>query len=704
MIRKRGFVLIFAVFVLGMFSLNVVSAETCDVANDRINQRIMRLSGETNAHGEVWNGVGGYAYDICYDSIFGHNYTGANPHGSKNNGANVVLKLSSLTNAHAAGPMGNYIERVFYGDFVCNLRQNSCLTGERVVVSLSAETNAHLGLADKYTNKICCSTPSIYWANYGGGTITEAGLGWSVKLVYESSSLTEGEDVVFGVYEDDRPYGGGPGIGDEQIITLTTKASGGRAIGEWNISQTDLNKAGSDLDNFFFWVKDRKSNHLKINPNEINTRPDSRIISPIHKGVYYVGQNIIFNHSSIDLEGPVVVEWEIGDALADKTKNSFIHAYSTAGQKIIKLKVKDREGEEDTGQISILVISSPGIFGFAEKPSTNEVIVSRELVVEFSGEDSYVIDSISSGSPCTTTVTCLGGNCPGKTQGSPSCSGNPSAQIDIGGTKGSFSNMFYYWVFSDGSQSLVLQEAGKSKGSKGYSVQGEKTISLSVNYSNLNSGIYSIPFTLYDQRQCTPNGAEWVNVEDGREVARYNTMNSNKCAGKDAIVGSDDDCCPVGFYCSGNGCRIENITSLVYCSNYRDAINCSNDPLRAARNNPLWLSRGCSGLSGMNNILCKCNWNNSRCEFGISVRNSNDLTMVSQCSYQTELGECEGGYQDVSIVATKIIGNDPSCVGSQEVVPCGRPMIQLPFFAWIQILTSLVVVGAVYFLLSVRRI
>jgi len=136
--------MIFAMFLL---AISMISAS--DV--------IMKLSSDTNAHGELYTGTN-YPVNITYSSIFGS--TGVGPNTCT--GTNTVLKLSATTNAHAEAPTGvTYPTQVCYGDLVCTYRLGSCNADERCVVTLSATTNAHLakcGLAGSYTNKICCKS------------------------------------------------------------------------------------------------------------------------------------------------------------------------------------------------------------------------------------------------------------------------------------------------------------------------------------------------------------------------------------------------------------------------------------------------------------------------------------------------------------------------------------------------------------------
>jgi len=693
-------------FMVVVLLVSLVSAAT-NTCHDS-SQKIIALSDDTNAHGELWN-QNSYGYDICYDEIFGQNFTGANPHEPLNIDKNCLLSLTVVTNAHA-GSMGDYATKVCYGDLDCQMKSGNCGAEEIAIMSLSNPTNAHLGKADQYTYKICCKTPKPRWENYNGNVLTDAGLGWKINLVYESTTLVDGEEIDFQVYDDEGLHWGNPGMFDKLIMELKATANNGRVEIGWEISQQDLDKA-DDLDTFFIWVRDRRSDYLTINPNSINTNPVSNITGPVEGGVYYVNQNIIFSHNSFDTEGPVTVEWDIGDTLSDNTLDSFTHSYTTAGQNIVKLKVMDIKGVEGEDEIVILVVSSPGAFAYVDKPKKGGVVVSEDYVVDFSGEQSYLIDSVSSGSPCTTTVRCLAGECPLETQGSPSCAADPNTKITIQNPSAGFSDLLFTWRLpSDGGAISEIGGLNKKDISYGYSKSGQKTASMAIDYTQGDYDLdetYSTYFTVYDQRQCTENGAMWVKIESGKEIARYDTMDGDKCVGKDGIAGNSDDCCPVGWSCSTNaanpGCQLTNITVQKQCSDYNDAVNCSDDNLQSSKNNPLWDLKGCGLTVAENNVLCSCEWHNDKCGFDISVRNAKDTTsVISRCSYGTTLDDCDGGYQNINIVANLLSGSDASCIDSTEIVPCGRPSIQLPFFGWLQFTVALIGICLIYAIL-IRR-
>ena len=157
------------IFLFGLLLIGLVNA--CDDS-----QRIMRISSTTNAHGEIYNGVENYGTEICYDELFGIDYNAVDPHVCTAN--NRVIRLSSNTNGHGEGPeVGIYSVDVCYGNLVCAMRSD-CESDEVEVLSLSSSTNAHLGIAGEYTNKICCES-SFGMVHTGICVEEEGGTIWS---------------------------------------------------------------------------------------------------------------------------------------------------------------------------------------------------------------------------------------------------------------------------------------------------------------------------------------------------------------------------------------------------------------------------------------------------------------------------------------------------------------------------------------------
>jgi len=149
--------------VIGFFSLFVflISASFVSAQNQCSDDKyvILRISSETNAHGEVHDGAGNYNTEICYNKLFGESADIGETPWTCDGTVNTVLKLSSGTNAHASGPGGSYGTSICYSDLQCSLKQ-SCSGDEKAIVKLSSATNAHLELANgtNYANVICCSS------------------------------------------------------------------------------------------------------------------------------------------------------------------------------------------------------------------------------------------------------------------------------------------------------------------------------------------------------------------------------------------------------------------------------------------------------------------------------------------------------------------------------------------------------------------
>ncbi len=706
--KERVYLFLFLLTI----SLAISSAATNSCSST--SQIMISLFDKNNSHGANWTDPN-YNYKVCYDQVFGSVYAGANPQVC--NGNNTVVNLSAVTNAHA-GTGVNYPVAICYGNLQCQTRLNTCIAGETQVLTLSSNTNAHLAADNSYQYKVCCKlglgSTVLSWQDYNGNTsISEAGKGWRVKLVYSQPGLPDG-NVDFEIYEKDV-------VGDDAIRTgankLTGQAVSGVAIAEWDITSADLNKT-SDHDQFYFTANSQISPFLKVNTTWVNTRPTANITSPKNANIFYIKTPVSFSQKSYDKEGPVTLKWNISDNfIADTAASGFNHSYIFSGQKVITLRVTDKDGLTHEDQISILILndSSSHIRPFIEKPKHKESVVSQTLIVSYNGSESFVVRSVTSGAPgsCTAAVDCLAGNCPATTSGSPNCSASPSSPITITGPRGIYNTLLYKWVINADGSIITISGLGKNGGSQGFASAGDKAIQLILNYSsggiNLQDS-FTRDFTLYDRRQCRDNGATYVEIDSqGNEVSRQTTINSRACAGADQLAGNGDDCCPVGWSCSTSasspGCQLNEALLGAQCPYYTDSFNCTEDPLSLARNDVLWESRGCGTTVGNNNTLCACTWEGNQCKFGKSFRGSIEpITTLSQCTYVTQAGECINGYQEIQITALLSSGTDPSCINSVETIPCGRPVVQLPFFGPVQFITAIVIIILIYLLyLKLRK-
>lgn len=144
------------------FTPKSIVAETCPN-----NQIIMKLSAATNAHGAKWNDAT-YPVSICYDTIFGKQYTPATGEQVHDTNGKVIY-LSDRTNAHASVTNKEGYIPISFGNLTCRSTTGSCnINGEKLVVSLSGLTNAHIANDSSYGIKICCSPTGIQPTNTCG--------------------------------------------------------------------------------------------------------------------------------------------------------------------------------------------------------------------------------------------------------------------------------------------------------------------------------------------------------------------------------------------------------------------------------------------------------------------------------------------------------------------------------------------------------
>jgi len=678
-----------------------VPITTTTAATVGTDQTILLLSNSTNAHGALWNDTN-YLVKIQYNTIFGTNYTEANPHACT--GSNTVLKLSSNTNAHAAGPTDtNYNTNVCYGNLVCTLRSGSCQGTEKLIVSLSSTTNAHLAADNSSTNSICCTSGIMGCA--AGTLLCANGLCSSDKTCAGNGGLPSTNNN--GICE-----AGESCNAQDCAFRQDSCQSGLICFSGW--CQPSVCPAGTTRCN------EGTCQTSPSCPNNggpyVNRAPIVNITNPLTRQIYYVGNTVNFNSVVTD-EGPVTLQWNISDSTGSSL-NSFSSIYTTPGIKVITLRATDAQGLVTEAQTAILVLGSTsgnGIFPYINKPFHKQSIVDSALSADYSGEESYAVRSDITGSPCTATVTCLAGKCPANTAASPTCASNPAAPISIPATSVNYNSLLYGWTFIDGASSTNFAGLARTSGRYGYADSGNKIINLLLNYNSSGVNIqdrFTREFTLYGTSQCIAGGNIFVEIDaQGREISRQGTTNSIACAGRDQIAGNADDCCASGFSCSTDpvspGCKLTgNVTQLVQCSGYTNQTTCENDALKVSPNSPLYNLYGCGTTVNANNTLCSCSWDfpTNSCQFGKTIRSSLEpTTILSECIYDSILGECQAGYQTVDITAKLLKGNDPTCVNSQQTIPCQRSLIQLPFFGLTQFVLTITAISLLYVIMFRSR-
>ena len=142
-------------------------------------------------------------------------------------GANKIIGLSAITNAHAEGKTGtSYTNNVCYEDISCRV-DTSCDADENEILSLTSTTNAHIGGAEDYPNKVCCTkesmawticeVSSVNWTDSEGDVISVALQNNEVNMRILGNGCSE-KSVSLQVYEDK--------LGDSKVGNLITKEFG----------------------------------------------------------------------------------------------------------------------------------------------------------------------------------------------------------------------------------------------------------------------------------------------------------------------------------------------------------------------------------------------------------------------------------------------------------------------------------------------
>jgi len=232
-----------------------------DVCTD--SKTVMKLSNITNAHGELYDQEN-YDYYLCCENAGIHSCSGSNK----------VIGLSSVTNAHAEIPENSvYSEDVCFGELEC-VSATECSGDYSIeMISLSNNTNAHIGGFNEYETKICCASETApiispkfetyYWADSSGPiSVSSVLVGVTeISMVFENSGLPEGTEVEFEIREDDLVFDDDIRTGDDAITGIVD--SEGNIEATWLVTQKDLDKT-DDYGEFYFNVQLGTSNNLEL--------------------------------------------------------------------------------------------------------------------------------------------------------------------------------------------------------------------------------------------------------------------------------------------------------------------------------------------------------------------------------------------------------------------------------------------------------
>jgi hypothetical protein len=214
---KRIFVFLIWIFLLMLIiimfltsanaageSCSIKTKAECDIQS---GYGVMRLSALTNAHGQksLTDNPTQYPDVLCCNFGRGSIDTACTSTTPYNN---RIIKLSSLTNAHAESPYsGSYTTQVCYADLVCS--KDCASAGRFAVLSLSSDTNAHIGNysgVGSYPIKICCVraiTPTTCEIMSDSWEKTSARNGDNIRMNLGTNEHCEEQAISFEVWEND---------------------------------------------------------------------------------------------------------------------------------------------------------------------------------------------------------------------------------------------------------------------------------------------------------------------------------------------------------------------------------------------------------------------------------------------------------------------------------------------------------------------
>ncbi len=280
----------------GERDVRLSSPEICDIRarasclESEGSYIVMGLSSEINAHGQDNSISQNYPYVLCC------NFNGAKT--CSEGDSNRILRLFSETNSHAEIPDGKfnmpwgdniYGYNICYGNLDCSSTTSNCGEERVEILSLSSETNAHIGKIGEYSYKICCEvrqsniklSEEIYWADKNGRRISHANVSESVRMYWSYSNFNN-TPVVFEVWEDDPAT-------DVEIRTkergneISARTdSNGSVFAEWTITHDDYNRGKlSETGNPEYYFKTfidgefkKKSGNLDVNISGIQITSD----------------------------------------------------------------------------------------------------------------------------------------------------------------------------------------------------------------------------------------------------------------------------------------------------------------------------------------------------------------------------------------------------------------------------------------------
>ncbi len=639
--RLIGFALLVFTF---LFSFSLVSAQAITCPNQ--NDIILKLSGDTNAHGAIYSDTApNYLREICYSTIFQQSAPPPTPAISRNCVANnILVRLEAPTNAHGQVPSVNtYTTNVCYPGLTCNsIGSGTCAPGEKEVVSLESPTNSHLGIAGTYANKICCSLTSIL---PGISSPVHRGVYFTNTLITftGSCSTTPGTPIyTWSVKQNGQTVPGLPTSPQPSTFPYTFTS-----VGQVNIQLACSYASPSSTT--------KSEIGILVVPDSASDKAFAYIDEPVFNG--------IVNTLPPIAPGSPYFPTEVQFAAED----SFIVQVSGAnGCNVACLAGYCRDLTENSPNSCSASTLPPnqlnGKLDIVNNPSSPST--SNWLPINFDwtfrGDDGWTYNGQSSSS------SSQGFNeGPGKTDG--------------------------YVYYNTKSNAI-----------------NDKHIDLTVTYPASGGATATSMFTRdFTLGRCLANGNTFLNLNNQPQST---SNVAGACKGADNNPGTADDCCPTGNSCLvGSGgnyyCQFDGITQ---CIDFLDQTSCNGNTNPAIPLNSLTGGQ-IVGQCQYAKCQWSATANNGAGGCGVVVENYPQSPTTGQCTnpsgsptttcqYYIPPSICVNGQKriDYNMPNGQPYASIDICYKNSITVPCGDLNFELSFFDYWQFFASALVIAFVY--------
>jgi len=591
------------------------------------------------------------------------------------------------------------VERLSTGTSTCtgNPDCDPCLNADSSPKQCAAPANicSQIGVCVREDNGNCRYDPKTYGTECGAGLICDGaykcfgltGAFWTdlvgkpVNMVYRNSTVIlkvtgegmQDEEINYSIYKD-VPWWFNKKVSASNQLGYTT----------WF-----ANEPGT----FYFKaniarIKEQlQSGNLIVNESESNKKPIPIITAPAEGSQFKVGTPVFFNQSSYDEDDTFTATWDFGDGTSanDDYPGHTNNTFATPGVKNVRLNIRDARGAENSAQVTILIAQE----GFVYFPYISQPKYGY----------GYAIGDVSFNATKSEVLNCSSVNNGGPLIGDLYCPNLAKENVKV------------FWDFNGETTEGNWSEYAYFK--KRITGLGEKTVKLKLGVGNTwDTNMIEVKYKIFG---C---GSDGQYFDDGS--GQKSTIGDFNCK-----LFGDGRCCPNGYSCQGtpdDGRCVNSNKSI--CNDYKTQGDCNSfNPATASydvevRAGAGFCSRGSSiytsgALTCQNSTSCSCYWDagNATCK--------STYQDVKRCynpqtgeNYTTNLGNCV--YSDVSKEAgaqegcTKLVwsavwvggeGDSSSCKGGEDEI-CVATM---PFFSFINIIVSILILGVIYYILIKRK-